>query len=128
MIVIVEGLYKDVVESFVIKNSRLLNLPFINCEKYKTFEDYIKLLIEQPIGIYYNTWINSNLSQDEKFVLNTLVKNNNGFAYYITSKNSDKLIAEFDKETLRKIDYNMVMLKLSIPIIAKDVDELNIEP
>lgn len=128
MIVIVEGLYKDVVESFVIKNSRLLNLPFINCDKYKTFEDYITLLMEQPIGIYYNTWVNSDLSQDEKFVLNNMVKNNNGFAYYITSKNVDKLIADFDKETLQKIDYNMVMLKLSIPIIAKDVDELNIEP
>lgn len=128
MIVIVEGLYKDIVESFVIKNSRLLNLPFINCDKYKTFEDYITLLMEQPIGIYYNTWVNSDLSQDEKFVLNNMVKNNNGFAYYITSKNVDKLIADFDKETLQKIDYNMVMLKLSIPIIAKDVNELNIEP
>ena len=129
MIILVEGLYKDIIEKFVFKLSRAFNLEFVNCETWSTFEDCVNGIREHPNSILYNTWVNrTDITQDEKFVLNNMIRLYGGFGYYITCKDSNKLLQDFDADSLKNIDYNMIMLKMNIPIIAKDINEMNIEP
>lgn len=128
MKILIEGLYTDKVLNKAIELSTKLNMEFVNCATINTFEDYITMIREHPDAIIFNTWINyktenmndCSITTEQKIVLENMLRIDGSFAYYMTSRNIDKMKEEFGEDKLKTIDYEMTMLKMSIPVIAVD--------
>ena len=135
MIIIVEGF--DKVKQVADVMNTIYGYKTIDMSKVNMLEDYLLIMRDNPDCIIYNTWLKKNIDymsvnddfklpfdNNEQMLLNSYVKEHNGYAYYITNPNQETLTAKYGDKAVKAYNIEMQTLKMFMPVIAKNEEDL----
>lgn len=121
MIILVDGINEEKVHDLCVKLEKDLEICYYDCETCKNYKEYIKLMKDMDFNlIIENSWISRRVSDrllgkkervtdDEFLVLNSILSNHDGFAYFEATDAKD--------EELNVYGLEMKVVQSSVPMI-----------